>query len=238
MKNCDFELNDKFCGAVDLKESWDKTKIPESLLRFLGNVFNFDSKLYYEEEGEKTDGENNFPKRKGNGIPVKKKMKMEVIFQILYYNIHNGSRRTPLNLMNSQVIHDKCKGRELITSMNHYGLSVSYNELQRYHDDVAGLIVDSCNGKLPIPSMFDTGNFTVAAFDNFDHEEAVLSGKGGSHDTVSVLFQEKPSITKKKRNISETTVVPGKTISQDNLECQKILEYTKPLKRPLLQTDV
>ncbi|KAH3709238.1 hypothetical protein DPMN_068700 [Dreissena polymorpha] len=68
----------------------------------------------------------------------------------------------------------------------------------------------------------------MAAFDNFDHEEAVLSGIGGSHDTV--LFQEKPSITKKKPNISETTVL------QDNFECQEILEYTQPLKRPLLQT--
>ncbi|KAH3869144.1 hypothetical protein DPMN_032304 [Dreissena polymorpha] len=60
--------------------------------------------------------------------------------------------------------------------MNPYGLSVSYNELQRYHDDMAGLIVDSCNGKVSIPSMFDTENFTMAAFGNFDHEEAVLSG--------------------------------------------------------------
>ncbi|KAH3782897.1 hypothetical protein DPMN_160820 [Dreissena polymorpha] len=27
LKNCDFELNDKFCDAVDLKESWADTKI-------------------------------------------------------------------------------------------------------------------------------------------------------------------------------------------------------------------
>ncbi|KAH3709237.1 hypothetical protein DPMN_068699 [Dreissena polymorpha] len=70
LKNCDFELNEKFCDAVDLKESWENTKIPELLLRFLGKVFNFDSKFYYEEQGEETDGDNDYPNRKGNSIQV------------------------------------------------------------------------------------------------------------------------------------------------------------------------
>ena len=54
---------------------------------------------------------------------------------------------------------------------------------------MASFIVKSSHRKVPMPSQFEPEMFTLAAFDNFDHEEATLSGIKGSHDTVSVLFQ-------------------------------------------------
>ena len=44
-----------------------------------------------------------------------------------------------------------------------------------------------------IPSHFVPENFTIAAFDNFDHaDHSSPSGMMSNHDTVSVLFQVKP----------------------------------------------
>jgi len=54
-----------------------------------------------------------------NSISLNRKMKMGAIFQILDFNVHNGSRRTPLHLVNSQVTHEKCKHRDLITSLKY-----------------------------------------------------------------------------------------------------------------------
>ena len=70
--------------------------------------------------------------------------------------------------------------------------------------------------------------FTIAAFDNFDHEEATLSGIGGSHDTVSVLFQDMPADIPHKPNISETSVVHDSKVFTQDLPCQDKKEYIKP----------
>ena len=40
------------------------------------------------------------------------------------------------------------------------------------------------------PSHFNISMFTMTAVNYFDHEETTLSGIGGSHDTLVVLFQD------------------------------------------------
>ena len=72
---------------------------------------------------------------------------------------------------------------------------------------------------------------TLAAFDNFDHEEATLSGIKGNHGTVSVLFQEKPKRTFSKPNSSETNIVHGSKVFQQQLKCQDLQQYIKPVKK-------
>lgn len=58
---------------------------------------------------------------------------------------------------------------------------------------------------MPLQSHFDPGKFTAAKIDNFDHEEATVSGVGESHDTV--LLQEDPGGTKDTPNRSDTNVL-------------------------------
>ena len=108
-----------------------------------------------------------------------KKRKMVALYQILYFILHNSMRRTPLHIMRAQAIHKARKSKILITSFNHFSLSVSYDELLRYPNDLAKLTVESSRGNVSLPSHFDSGNFTAAAFDNFDHEECTSSGIGG-----------------------------------------------------------
>ena len=66
--------------------------------------------------------------------------------------------------------------------------------------------------------------FTIAAFDNFDHDDKnTTSGLSSSHDTVLTLFQEKPDKIqskpeKSKCNLKHITI-------PDKLPCQEILPY-------------
>jgi hypothetical protein len=134
-------------------------------------------------------------------------------------------------MMIAETIHSTCKSATLITSCNHFGLSISYDELRRYHSDLAHLIVESADGEVPLPSQFDRDDFTIGAADNFDHSENTLSGIGESHDAVCVLFQDKPKVAHRKPPISETNVIHGAKVFTEELECQKLKEFTPKSKK-------
>ncbi|KAK7085440.1 hypothetical protein SK128_027545 [Halocaridina rubra] len=38
----DFDMQERFCDATDLKTSWNTVPIPEPLLKFMGALYNFD----------------------------------------------------------------------------------------------------------------------------------------------------------------------------------------------------
>ena len=42
----DFDLQDRFCDANDLKKAWNCTSIPDPLLKFFGTLFRFDSNRF------------------------------------------------------------------------------------------------------------------------------------------------------------------------------------------------
>ena len=44
-------------------------------------------------------------------------------------------------------------------------------------------------GKVPIPPNIQQSMLVQGVMDNFDHEENTASDKGGSHDTILMLFQ-------------------------------------------------
>ena len=49
---------------------------------------------------------------------------------------------------------------------------------------------------------------------------------------MSVLFQEKPQRTFSKPNISETNIVHGSKGFQQQVKCQDLQPYIKPVKKP------
>ena len=51
--------------------------------------------------------------------------KLKALYQIMYYSIHNGRRRTAVHLVAAHNIYDKCKSRNLITSLNRIGVCIS-----------------------------------------------------------------------------------------------------------------
>ena len=137
-----------------------------------------------------------------------------------------------MHIMNSQVIHETCKSATLIKSFNRLGLCSSYDEVQRVQNALANFTVERSTTRVPFPTHFDEQKFTVAAFDNFDHNEATLSGVGSCHDTVTVLFQEECDSLQRKPKLSETEVLYGNRSFNRKLECQDLLEYYKPTNHP------
>ena len=82
-------------------------------------------------------------------------MKIGSLFQIMFYNLHSGNKRTPLHVMNAVEIYERCKSRELITSFNRSGLCISYASMKKHRNDLAKLaIISSSESGLPLPSHF------------------------------------------------------------------------------------
>ena len=122
----DFNLADKFCDALDLKESLTVSKMPQPLLNVFWSLFNFDPNTFYgssetgglneDEMQDDNDAENVATAQQtddedmynGNSaqkpITETRKRKMQALHQVIYFNVHNGTRWTPLHLMNAQSI--------------------------------------------------------------------------------------------------------------------------------------
>ena len=55
--------------------------------------------------------------------------KIDAMFQMLFYFVHRGQKKTLLAVMTGHTVYDKCKSQELITALNKIGVSTSYNEV-------------------------------------------------------------------------------------------------------------
>ena len=239
-----FDLQDKFCDSVDLQDSWDNMNIPDELLTFLCVLLNYNINDLECSVGSNNnsplsdDDDTSDEETSSNGSAHSPKLrKLKSVFQVLYFMVHNGRRRTPLHPMCAEGIHATCKSKTLITSPNHLGISLSYNEILRYQTDLADLVCTNGTDDVPLPSHLNPEKFTTAAFDNFDHEEATLSGLGGTHDTVSVLYQDKSDGVQRKPRISETGVVHGPKSFQKTLKCQELKDFFKPTKKGEIPSD-
>ena len=80
------------------------------------------------------------------------------------------------------------EGKIITNILNRQGLALSYGELRQYQYDIATYTAQQNRQDVALPAHFDPGEFTSAAVDNWDHEGANVS----EHDTVFVLFQDKP----------------------------------------------
>ena len=137
--------------------------------------------------------------------------------------------------MNSVRIYERCRSKKLITSFNRSGLCISYQSMKQHRQNLAKLaILQSNTSKVPLPTHFSPEEFTVVAFDNFNHaDKNSLSGKYCSNDTAITLFQRIPNIIPRKPEKSEVNLNDVKLI--DQLPCQIIENYqrrTKALKIP------
>ena len=111
-----------------------------------------------------------------------------------------------MHIMNAESVHSLGRGGKIVTQiLNHEGLAISYPELRRYQCDLASFTAQHNRNRVGLPSHFDPGQFTSGAIDNWDHEGTNVS----EHDTVTVLFQDKPPSSPHKPKISDTQVRHG-----------------------------
>lgn len=238
----DFDLQDKFCDSTDLKESWSNMKIPETFVSFFAALFDishskFSQSLEFydmkegDEEGVEEEEDDNEPdmsmadETEDKPIPRLRILKIKSLYQIMYYIVHAGKKKTPLHMMTAISVHAISKSASLVKMLNRTGLSISYDEVQRCRTALASYTVESSQGKVPIPAHFDLSKFTTIAFDNCDHNEATNSGMDSMHDTAITVFQDySPNISHKPK-ISETNVDRNSRTFTTELECQKLLEF-------------
>jgi hypothetical protein len=238
LRTVDFGLDDSFCDEADLHDAM-KTKLPEEVITFLANLLNIPKSKFMSEtencgstsgseEEDEENGINNDDLLVGSSsIYNKKLLKANSLFQTMYYMINNGRKKSPLQVMVGHTVYDKCKSRELITSLNNLGSSISYSEIQRCRNKLGAYVISrSKGGSVPMPSHFNITDFTVVAFDNFDHtDRSSTTAPKDSHDTAAVLFQNKVSEISRKGKVSDIGIAVYGRKYIEELEFQKIHPY-------------
>ena len=63
-----------------------------------------------------------------------------------------------MHVMNSQAINEACRSVTLITNFNHYGLCMSYDEVQHHHIDMDIFIVETSSDVFTSPAMLSVLN--------------------------------------------------------------------------------
>ena len=136
-------------------------------------------------------------------------------------------------LMDAIKVYEKQKSHEVIVSFNRSGLCVSYRTMKKHLEDLAELAISKSEQHVvPLPINVSKVSFTLTAFDNFGHnDKSTKFGTLSTHDTVSFLFKEVPSIklstpTKSKISLENVDmkvklqwqeVIPFSTSKQINL---------------------
>ena len=150
-------------------------------------------------------------------------------------------------MMTADTIYDKCKSKELISTFNHIGVSVSYRQVQKAKSDLAQYTLMQCEKVLvTIPSHFSKDMFTIAALDNFDRQDrSSPTGMNSNPDTVSTLFLVKPdhtpskplrgSVSLKTVSDSASLVLPCQNIPFKEIKKQIVLDSNFIVEDKLLQ---
>ena len=85
---------------------------------------------------------------------------------------------------------------------NRLGLCIRYDDLEGVDIAFTQEIINFAGtNRVPVSKYINSSPIVHDAMDNFDHEENALSGIGGSHDTILVLFQ-KPGMKDTTEKIS------------------------------------
>ena len=224
----DFGLDDKFCDSTDLEDAYNAIVLPDQVGQFFSGLVDVDIDCDNGEGGETILEDSDI------NSETAKHDKILSVFQVIFFVLNNGRKRTPLHMLNSEAVYNACRSKLLVSCLNRFGLAISYDEILRYHSDMASYVVESSQCGAPLPSNFDSKEFTMGAFDNFDHEEGTLSGIGGSHDTVLVLMQDKPGTMNGKPKRSDTNVSHRDRQFKEELSCQVLRKYYKPSKKQQL----
>ena len=219
----DFDLEDKYCDAQELNHSWKDMVLPAVPGAFFSVLYNVNQTKLLAETISNCDDSTEKESEVNDSVTEDRKItKLKALYQIMYYNVHNGRRRTPLHLIAAHNIYDKCKSQKLITSLNQIGVCISYNEIQRERKSLAHYtFIEGEDWGVTIPSHFVKENFTVATLDNFDHtDRASTSGWLSNHDTVTALFQEKPEVLPSKPKKSNISIQQSE--QSNKLPCQEL----------------
>ena len=112
-----------------------------------------------------------------------------VVFQLIYYFLQNGIKKTLLYVSIVQRIHNECWSKKLITVLNLLGITISYDELERIDFALTNCLLKGLGEhRVPISNSINK-SLSHGVMDNFDYIGDMKSGTGSSHDTILMVFQ-------------------------------------------------
>lgn len=121
------------------------------------------------------------------------------------------------------------KSKNLITILNRFGMSVSYDQILRGRTGLALFALNRSGGRVPLPNHFTTHGYVTVSLDNFDFNEATISGLQSTHDNVVVLFQDTGEEQNNPTNTNGASDFIDKRARSftELLPCQIIKDYAK-----------
>ena len=116
---------------------------------------------------------------------------------------HSQQRETPLPIYLGVMLHTKTRKRELVDTLFHLGLCISYDRVLKISPELGD---KTCRyheqGKVVCPPEPKSGLFTTAAVDSIDHNPSSISAQDSFHETEISLFQHPDDVTSGvKRNV-------------------------------------
>ena len=221
LQDVNFHLDDKFCDETDLKLSWGSFDIPEPYLMFLSKLFdvNKDDLSKKQCDYDLIDSSLTI----SNEVKL---LRIRSLFQIMHFIKYKGKVKTPLQTLIGSFIFNTTRSKTTVKILNRLGLSISYEEILRVRTRLATYAKLTFETSIPLASHFNTESYVTDAFDNFDHNEATLSGLGATHDTVAVIFQDfHANDFKTKPNVSSIFTDNRSRSFTTHLKCQELQNF-------------
>ena len=204
----DFGLDSSYCDGNDVSVSWNAfiRNRPHTWDKFFHILF------------EKST------------LSDEKQRVCDVVFQILHKAIHNNQRRTPLLISFAQAIIDMSRSKHLLTIACRLGISVSYDEIEQIDTSIVRRTIDLAgSNRVPVPPHIDSESMIHGVTDNFDQNDV----KGGSHDSILMLFQNHQHEYQIDTPISTRTESAATRIRKlpSVLPCQSLINVQRGHKR-------
>ncbi|KAJ8387987.1 hypothetical protein AAFF_G00147780 [Aldrovandia affinis] len=103
---------------------------------------------------------------------------------------HSHNQETPLPVYLGTLIHTKTGKRDLVDTLFHLGLSISYDRVLSISTDLRDRICRFFQKEGTVcPPELKSGLFTTGAVDNIDHNPSSTSAQDSFHGTGISLFQ-------------------------------------------------
>ena len=111
------------------------------------------------------------------------------IAQDVLYCSRGGLVKTPKHVLLSVAVHHLTRSARVVTLLNRFGHSVSYNQLLEIHTALADEALTTAEDGISIPSHIDRHRPVVFAVDNNDFLEETPTGANTTHCTNSIVVQ-------------------------------------------------
>ena len=185
-----------------VETSWKKAKLSDKLMTFFSTSFKM-KKLLMLTDPIFNETHLQSPDFIDDDIDTETKnenikfIELFFLYQIVYYILHAGKRKTRPHMNTAHTIYGKCKSNWLITTFNHIEVCVRYMQVQKAKSHLAQYTMIQFEKSIfSIPSLFPKDMSTVVTLGNFDHQHRSSSfGMNNNHDTASALFQVIPNHT-------------------------------------------